>query len=324
MVFHYLRPPNLFQYVRHSLQKWLQNTSLKCFPVRICCIDKVALEDRILIGSKRGLFLIERGFLFRIYAGKVYGVTFDDSKIYFYEDLNTHGRILCLRLNAELCRIGSPLRIVIDGLCSGGHQLDIYKNKLYLLNTYKNAVTEICLRTEMLSAHYPHGTLEKGRSSDNYNHFNSINLTQEGFCLFAHNETNKTQRVSEIWYLDKKFQCVNVARVPAKNGHNIVHFFGEPLYCDSLAGALKLGNRAVFQCDKFTRGLSVRKDYIIVGGSDYGNRNERNLLGGWLFFLSAVDFKVLFKYPIPGMVQEVRSLDKQDYAMMERQSPVSE
>lgn len=306
-----------FKNIAYLLQKFVQRHSgLRCIPMRIRHLEGWPKNLRLVIGTKRGLFEIRKGTLTRIYAGVIYGVTFDGSRVLFYEQGENIGRILSLQINANASVLLTKFTEFAGDLPKGGHQIDYYDGTLFFMNTYNNSIVSMDANGANISENFPNGPLEAGRESSNYNHFNSINLTDNGYVVFAHNETAKTNKESEIWFLNDDFRVSEVRNASVSSGHNITILDGRPLYCGSLNGTLVWNEQTVFDAETFTRGLSLSEDYVIVGGSDYGERHARGSLGGSLFLLRRPSFELVYKMRIPGMVQEIRRLDGPDFAMM--------
>jgi hypothetical protein len=143
---------------------------------------------------------------------------------------------------------------------------------------------------------------------------NSIWHSELGTYVLFHNETSKTGRPTEIAKLDRAYNIEERVTTTAGNGHNILVFDGAFMFCDSRAGTVMCGSDVVFRCHQFTRGLSVTKDYVVVGRSEYGDRADRDHLAGGISVLDR-EFRLLMSVDLPGMVQEIRSIRERDYGM---------
>jgi len=139
-------------------------------------------------------------------------------------------------------------------------------------------------------------------------HMNSVWQGKDGYLLvFYHNETSKTGRTGEVVELSSDLREHRRQSVPATNGHNIVVRDDSALFCDSMHGRLMHGDKCVFQCDMFTRGLAYSGNLWLVGGSQYGQRDVRGVLDGCVYILNP-GFKKEGIIHVPGMVQEIRML----------------
>ena len=165
--------------------------------------------------------------------------------------------------------------------------------------------------------YYPLGQLNNGRMSSNYGHINSIFLCESKVVALCHNETQKTNRRSQILILRDNFSVKQLIDTNSGSAHNVIPWDHSFLHCDSLNGSLKLGDMDVFEASCFTRGLSVTRDNIILGGSEYAKRNVREYAKGYLFVLDRKDFRCLYRTEFPSMVQEIRRLDDLDFSMSE-------
>lgn len=270
-------------------------------------VDPRANTVACLIATKRALYELRAGRLVRLLNGECYGLSRRAADWFVYQSHGQGGRLLRFRRARLPVTHAHPLDIQLP---AGGHQIDFVGDRLYLTDTYNNRLCVLGVsgdRAEVIRATYPAGTLLNGRSSANYVHMNSIWRGPTGTLAMFHNETRKTGRCSEIAKLDAQGRLLARTATGASHAHNILEMRGKPLYCDSQAGALIWGQQTVFQCDLFTRGLSVTPTHILVGGSAYGQRDRRERLGGRLYVLNH-DFELLCSIPIPGMVQEIRSL----------------
>jgi hypothetical protein len=77
---------------------------------------------------------------------------------------------------------------------------------------------------------------------------------------------------------------------------------------------LKRDNEIVFQTNLFTRGLSISTDWIVIGGSEFAEKEKRAGTKGYLYFLTH-DFDLHFSCMVPGPVHEVRRIDGKEYSL---------
>ncbi|XCN73776.1 MAG: hypothetical protein Q3M24_03190 [Candidatus Electrothrix aestuarii] len=250
----------------------------------------------------------------KVLEGQFYGLTKFKNKWFVFHKNNDNGEILSFSLKED--RIISVQKKVM-GLSPGCHQIDFCSDKLHVIDTYNNCIQVYASKEEKIikiEEFYPFGSLENGRNSENYVHMNSIWKKDDFFYLFLHNETMKTGKKSEIAILNDKYKVVKRHSTEAVNGHNILKFKGDFVYCNSNENSLVADNKSVFQADLFTRGLALSSKYILVGGSQYGERSLRKNLSGKVYVLNH-NFGLLHVLNIPGMVQEIRIVEPMDHCL---------
>jgi hypothetical protein len=180
------------------------------------------------------------------------------------------------------------------------------------VDTYNNNICLYDHNGKTVKRLYPNGGLEKGRSSPNYCHFNSIFWSAKNIFLVAHNQTKKTGRLSEIYRLDHRWKLLEIIATKSGAAHNVVLIKGELWHCNSLEGTLVLGEGAAYQ-DRhyFTRGLAVNDRHVLVGGSEFAERNSRACSSGVVMVLNRSFEEVeRFKLVRCGDVYEIRFLQK--------------
>ncbi len=274
-------------------------------------IDGDPIAGTYAIATKRGLFTLRDGELTLILAGSFYGITRLDDSLLVFENAAGHGRILGLDLTHDL-RVGAA-RLVHRGLSPGCHQIDVVDGRLLIADAYNNRILALDLATHRATSHYPLGRLAEGRSSPNYAHMNSIYRHDGRFFVVCHNESAKTGRFSEILVLTPGFEVTERIETPSRSAHNVAAHRGTFYHCDSLSNGLRADDELVFVGNHFTRGLSISDDYILVGGSEYARREDREKVPGYLYVLH--DGVLATSFPVPGMVQEIRRLDAPDYGL---------
>ena len=267
-----------------------------------------------LIATKQGLLQLRGNRLYIVLRGNFYGIAKTNDTIYIFQRLRPHGRILKLQLNKDFWF--KSAEIFMQNLSPGCHQLDIYRNILYVCDSYNNRIIQVDLNAKYnMKYYYPIGKLENGRESKNYGHINSIYLCNSSVIIVCHNTTQKTNRPSQILILDRNFSVRKVIDTPAGSAHNVIPYGGSFLYCDSINGNLNLDDKIVFKASCFTRGLSMSHDYILLGGGEYAEINMRNYGKGYLFILDRKDFSLIHRFGLPSMAQEIRRLDGVDFGL---------
>jgi hypothetical protein len=266
-----------------------------------------------LVATKRGLFGAGPDGYRLIAPGHYYGVSLREDRIYCFEKLAGLGRVVRFRRRGDRVVDG---RVVIRDLSEGGHQIDWAGGFLYVTDTYNNRVLKYDTAYRQVGEFFPLGPCENGRASENYAHINSILFFRGDVYLVCHNETAKTGRRSQVLRCDADFNVIQVYEDCGASAHNIVFLpDGTGLVCDS-GGARVIDLRGTVRAkvDLFARGLSVNGTGIVVGGSELAKRSARERGAGKLYFFGP-DFTPRGAIVLPGMVQEVRRLDGDDYSL---------
>ena len=270
--------------------------------------------------SRQGLLYIHGKICYRVLKGKFYGLTSWGSGWIAVKQ----NRFFCRLIYLEHIKNNHFVtRTLCWGMPLGLHQIDTADEKLYITDTYNNAIAtlsardlESCCHWNSAELSYPCGKLSSGRQSKNYRHFNSVFINQGSIYLVAHNETAKTGNKSEIYILDKDMKITSRHTVDGSNCHNFVLFRDEQIVCCSLEGLVYHGNKTVLDTKLFTRGLSVSVDLIVVGAS--GIDTNRTTRGGSESSLLLLDteWNQMGTFRIPNtQVCEVRRMDSADFSM---------
>ena len=248
--------------------------------------------------------------------GSYYGMSYLNGRWYAYNRYSRHknnSRIIsfCVGLDKESI---NP-KIEFRGLPSGCHQIDFIDNLLYITDSYNNRIIVFDPRIgKIINNYFPAGELHNGRKSSNYVHCNSIFNDNGKFHLVFHNETKKTGKKSEIVSADDDFCIISRHKTSAGNVHNIYRSNERTIYCNSHSGTLVVDDEEVFRCKYFTRGLSLSKDTVVVGGSEFADRKNRETSRGAVFFLD-IGYDLIFEIQMPAPVFEIRRVDKIDYCL---------
>lgn len=259
-----------------------------------------------LVGTSSGLLLFEQGRFLRFCGGKVYGITLEgpSSCVLFQRLPDSFGRLVRLDLSS------GRTKTLAGFLSTGIHQIDWVDGRLAATDTYRNAVRLYTPRGRLVESHYPDGRLEDGRRSANYRHFNSVFRDGPDIYLVAHNETQKTGRRSRIYRLDTGWSVREILPTESRSAHNVVRLDGELWHCSSLDGTLLRGDRVVFRDERyFTRGLAVNRERILLGGSEFAEREKRSASSGVVMVLDR-EGREIHRYRLVGCgdVFEIRFL----------------
>lgn len=199
------------------------------------------------------------------------------------------------------------------------HQIECVEDKVLSTNTGKNCI----------SVYAADGTFEKdvylnnlrwdiGKNNVKGNHFNSIHRIGQYVYLIAHNHG----RPSEIWKLSwPDLKVLETISTAAKWAHNIWQGEHGTVLCNSMDGSLIDAEKGeviwkAAESPIFTRGIIAAEDYIVIGRSEIGSRQERKNNNGGLWILDRKSMKTIDKYIFKGsgVVNEIRLIDGKDDA----------
>jgi hypothetical protein len=279
-------------------------------------IDK-PLAGKYVVATTKGLYLIDNDSIYLLISGNGYGLTKNDTQLYYYQNFGFKGRVITLELDSS-GNILPKAKVLNVDLPKGCHQMDLINNRLLITDTYNNRIIDCDLSSNNQHEYYPLGKLTNGRNSENYGHINSLyhSKPDNGFYLFCHNETLKTGRKSSILFVDETFTPQHQITTEAVNGHNICQYDGSLWYCDSENKTLVRGKEVVHHTEHYSRGLSISDEFILIGGSEYKPRKERSKSLGSIDVIDR-NFNPYHRFDFPGPVQEIRKLDGTDYGLSE-------
>ncbi|MGF7046789.1 hypothetical protein J2T13_001287 [Paenibacillus sp. DS2015] len=285
-------------------------------PKRQTIYSEVDVEGTYLIATNRGLFLIRDCALTLLLRGNFYGITRDGLSWYVYESVGKVGRILKLNEGFDQ-EMDTKAEIAFADLPGWIHQIDMIDGSLMITDTPNNRIIKWSFEAECWVEYYPLGKLVDKEESVNYGHINSIYKHDGAIHLVCHNQTVKTGRLSEILKVDANFNVIERIVTGSSCAHNLIVHQGVSYHCDSTHQSLKADGKVVFESQHFTRGLSLSDDQIVIGGSVFLRREERHNGNGHLYVLHS-DYSPRTSFLIPGMVQEVRRVDRRDYSFSEK------
>ena len=266
------------------------------------------------VATKKGLLVFDKGHFILIENGDFYGLTIlKDTLLALKRVKGKKSLILSYSLDDNRLKKGMG-SLFLDNLPYGCHQIDYFNNQVYITDTYNNGIFIADVSGKILESYFPLGKLENGRASSNYGHMNSIFFKEGKIYILCHNETSKTKRYSEILVLNEQMELIEKIDTKTSNAHNIVVFRNDMYSCDSLGSNLVKNGEIFVRKDYFTRGLAITDDYIVMGGSEYASRENRSKAGGKIYVLDHNGKGIVDVY-LPGMVQEIRRIDKKDYGL---------
>lgn len=284
------------------------------------------IEADFLIGTLSGLMYFYRGKLYRLFSGRVYGITTHDGRWYVYRNQELafgkgwgpeKGQILSFRLEGLEVK---HLRAEASLLDPEIHQLDVFQNRLYATDTANNCLIVYEITAKGLRKprfHYPNGPLPADGLKSNYVHLNSVFHDGDHLYLVYHNQTYKTGRMSEVVQLDQDFRVKKRWETQGKSAHNIyVDPYGY-LICNSQDGELYYNDHLLVRVPYYTRGLALNNDRVLLGASEFANKAQRAGKDGHILALDRDNFQPLSHLSIPrsGSIYEVRLVNQPDYGL---------
>lgn len=209
------------------------------------------------------------------------------------------------------------LKTILFGIPGEIHQIDVYKQRLYIPHTDFNQVLFIDLDT-ILSAQAPLNILNC-KSFElpvyKYSHLNSIHIVKDKMYLIAHNFTMKTNKMSDLIVFDSINNTTDIIPLNAHSAHNIFVDGNEYFYCDSNNKILYKNITPFFKAEKLLRGFSVTENHILVGGSDVCFDNYKRFSNNCdIYVLDRKTGLHLKTIKIPGLgdIYEIRQLFNKD------------
>lgn len=280
--------------------------------IRDLAFDDELNSLQILIGARKGVYLIDKGRLIHLLAGHTYGISEWQDRWYAHQRGKRGDRIVSFDLRDG--QMEDP-RVEITDLSPGCHQIDFIGDELYITETYKNRIliyTNESGKMVRKKIWYPKGVLKKGRESDNYVHMNSVWSDGNHVYVLFHNETVKTGRQSEYVILDDNGRVVQTFSTPYQNAHNFIKLGDQHFICDSMNSSLSVNGSPVYQLGMLTKGLAITDQFILVGGSEFAQRQDRDIKGGALHILDR-NFDLLCAVDFPASISEVRVCNAVDF-----------
>lgn len=280
-----------------------------------------------LFTTSKGIFLYSAndGKVTKILNGKYYGLTkYGDHWIIARSNnkgKRTAGRssdIFAIALKGKQVIYYKPLLWGIPGEI---HQIGILNHCLYIPHTGYNQILYAPLK-RLFAARFPKSILACGSMKLEIPlpaHLNSFFHDKEKHLIYliAHNKTVHTGRCSDVLVCEEDFSKLYLVSTTGNSVHNVYVQDGEVMYCDSINKSLIVGEKCIFEADKFLRGLSITDEHVFVGGTDIcPDRNKRISSESEIYVLNRRG-KLLTKMVFPelGGVYEIRQLTEFDYAM---------
>ncbi len=207
----------------------------------------------------------------------------------------------------------------------GIHGMDFIDDELYILDTYNNRClvgrySDSLRELRIERVIYPRGMhklVGEYLKNGYHGHFNAVYRNGDYLYLLAHNNTMKTERLSDLYvYYKDTLQVAGVVNGVGNSCHDIVVDASGLMYvCDSGNSGVTVfdGNKfnTVWRDNRsktFTRGLAMNDDINIIGGSFRADDHEGRLIADSLLFVTDKNFelKCALKLLGVGQVHQVR------------------
>jgi hypothetical protein len=276
-----------------------------------------------VVASREGLYVVSTIGYRRVADGSYFGVTCRDGAVFVFQTLgHTHdetldGRVVRLEIASDGTLVSS--RTVVEGLPNGCHQIDFIGDDLWICNTYGNALLRV--RGSAYRAFYPIGRAAFQDYEHGYAHLNSLVARGDELWLLKHNGTGKTGKPSELVRCRLRSDTLDVVETFSVSGggcHNIVFLpGGEIVVCDSQSGRLIEARGGAMLTEvgaRYTRGLSIDATTVVVGESEYGTREGRRFLPGFVHFFDRA-FRRTATLELPAAPTDIRKLDGDDLGL---------
>lgn len=243
------------------------------------------IAGKFLISASSGLWYLNGKKLKMILPGGCFGITGGLKEWYVCQYTGNYSRILKFDLIEEKNEVFMVnKKNYLKGLSPNIHQIDLYKNRLYVVNAEENSIL-VSNGKNTYSEYFPNKRVKKGAKGSN--HFNSVFVNENGIHLMAHNGTTKDERDSEIYILDiNTLRVKNKFSLNAQKAHNIFFVNNSLAYCNSPAGELIINESVAFKNENyFLRGIAITEESIIAGGSEFATRENRDKTSSIIFEL---------------------------------------
>jgi len=243
-------------------------------------------KNEVIITCRGGLYVLSaENKLKKIWkSGLFFGADFYENELYLYQDFRhlNFGVIWLIKSG----KIKSIFKLVDSGI----HQILISNNILYVCNTYKNSLDLYDLKRKiLLKKVFPNGSLQNGKSSDNYNHFNSILIAEKLTYLLAHNVSSKSGKSSELYIMEGQ-KVLKVVPLHMRSAHDLF-ILDDCLLINDSNGSKGLydysNSRTLYNIDGFNRGLGEFMGQIVMGVSEVVVKSlDRDRKPGYIMVLS--------------------------------------
>lgn len=203
---------------------------------------------KYLISTDKGIYLLEKNKIFKIYKGDVHGLCVNEKTIYFSVFTGRHSSILKAEICYEKKILLNIMRLIsfethynnerIHGMC-----FDKTRNLIWIANTKRNSILSYDLNYKKnLNEIFIMSDKTKFKISSDHNHINNISLYKNNILFTCHNGSigRKNKGGSLLGYIDKN--KIYFYEYKNRGVHDIILYKNNLLFNDSF-GDIK-GNNA--------------------------------------------------------------------------------
>jgi hypothetical protein len=272
--------------------------------------QRIRMSNSYLCTTRDGIFL---NFTKKIMDGAFFGLARYGVDWYTFLSVAeerqkpTHeGMIIKFNLDPY----GNPIAVeeVVKGLDNGVHQIMVYENHLYILETYIQQIRKISLidkREEIIyplpraiSAWYKYHGMEG--SLDNYAHMNALTVQDDRFYILCpklrsklniHGQPDQDREPTMILVFSKEWKLIDEINTGRYFCHDLVILGHDIYFCDATNTICKVNsvthtvsevwtvNTESSDLQNICRGLSISQDgKVIVGTWDFKKHSVVDVL----------------------------------------------
>lgn len=267
-------------------------------------------EPAYLVASRQGLYAVGHKRWRLLAPGRFFGIVCSGNDVHAFrhgavspaDDPNSGEIVRYVWKSGALVEAG----IVVAGLDHNVHQLDVFDDAFFVVDTFNQRILEYDRSWEPVAAHQVLPPAE--RDGPDHAHINSVAGSAGTVWVMLHN--GKRGLPSEIVEFDRSFRERSRRVLPCGGCHDILPLpDGRLITCLSPRGEILVGDDEVHPIDAlWTRGLAFGSDELAVGSSFYGVRFARALLPGFVTFLDP-DFRRIARIHVPAAPTQIRRLD---------------
>lgn len=208
------------------------------------------------------------------------------------------------------------------------HQIAFCNEGLYLANTQSNSLV-------YLSEQGDESVYYFGDSNSDRNHINSVFPNGDGQVVaLLHNKGRKNSEIAILEHCENKFRLINRVPIWDKSCHNIfiednLLVYNASKYGDFVVASLETGETIQrLHFPGHTKGLSITKDYFIIGNSEHAVREAREFSSGTMEVIDRNSLQWITTVELDhrqltdpvGNVNEIRCLSEPEYGHAASQS----
>lgn len=273
------------------------------------------VKGEFLISTSSGLWYLSGKKIRMILPGGCFGITGGPERWYVCQYTGDYSRILEFTLVKKDDNIFLLNRKnYLTGLSPNIHQIDIYNGILYIVSAEDNSLI-VSKKAGTYNVVYPNKRIKKGKFGNN--HFNSLFVKENTIYLMAHNGASKFEKKSEVYLISREnLKTISTFEINAQKAHNLFFINNKLGFCNSQFGELVINEKPIYKNNEFfLRGVAITDESIIIGGSEFAIRENRQNTSSTLFELT-YEGKLKNKLYLKniGQVYDIRHIGT-DYGM---------